>query len=151
METRMFFKKLQTHDLLYLKHEIEAIIEYKKDKNYTLIGDTNLSVRALNVLHRAGIRYVEEFATLKRIDCLKWRNCGWRSMKEFEDLLKEYGLKWIDEESVMNVYEVGVVFSSESSSTDNRITVKANSFNHAKVKVEKEIGRGEIISWIKRL
>ena len=151
METRAFFINLQTIDLLYLKYEIETILKYNKNKNCTSIMDVDLSVRALNVLHGSGIRYVEELATVSLRNCLKWRNCGKKSITEFENLLKERDLKWLDEESLMDMYEVGIVFSSESSSTDNRITVKANSFNHAEGKVRKMISEREIISWIKRL
>lgn len=153
METRVFFHKLQTPELLELKRELDTVIKYRKDKNYVLITDINYSVRACLVLRAAGIKYVEELATLKRTDCLKWRNCGWRTMKELEVLLKEHGLKWLDEESLMDVYEVGIILFSGAYSNDDFITVKASSFNHAEAKAiaKEQIGRGERINRIRRL
>lgn len=56
--------------------------------------DCNLSVRALCCCKSAGIETVADLAAYKKMDLLKFRNFGKKSITELDDFLSGLGLKW---------------------------------------------------------
>lgn len=56
------------------------------------ITDTFLSVRAKNCLFAAHISYVYEIVRYNKLDLLKFRNFGKKSLTEIEEFLRENGL-----------------------------------------------------------
>lgn len=57
-----------------------------------LIFDQDFSVRALNVLTKAGFKTLEELAQLSIEGLLKYRDLGKKSLDEIESQLRKYGL-----------------------------------------------------------
>lgn len=64
-----------------------------KLKNIKLV-DMELSVRALNCLKSAQIYTIGDLLEYDRMDLLKFRNFGNKSLNELDDLLTRLGLKW---------------------------------------------------------
>ena len=56
--------------------------------------DCNLSVRALCCCKSAGIETVSDLAACKKMDMLKFRGFGKKSITELDDFLSDLGLKW---------------------------------------------------------
>lgn len=56
--------------------------------------DCNLSVRALCCCKSAGIETVADLAAYKKMDMLKFRKFGKKSITELDDFLSGLGLKW---------------------------------------------------------
>ena len=58
------------------------------------LTDFDLSIRALNCLRAADIETVADLIAHKRIDLLRFRNFGKKSLTEIENLVSELGLKF---------------------------------------------------------
>lgn len=58
------------------------------------ITDCGFSVRCMNCLKGASIEYVYELAAKKRVDLLKFRNFGKKSLVEIDDFFKENGIEF---------------------------------------------------------
>lgn len=56
----------------------------------------DLSIRAYNICKREGIETLCDLTKLSRMDWLKFRDSGKRSMECIEDLLAKHGLSWAD-------------------------------------------------------
>ena len=56
--------------------------------------DCNLSVRALCCCKSAGIETVADLAAYKKMDILKFRSFGKKSITELDDFLSGFGLTW---------------------------------------------------------
>ena len=56
--------------------------------------DCNLSVRALCCCKSVGIETIADLAAYKKMDLLKFRNFGKKSITELDDFLSGLGLKW---------------------------------------------------------
>ena len=60
------------------------------------IEDCNLSIRTTNICKANGIETLGDLMKLHKTDCLKFRNCGKKSLIEFDDLLHDNGLDWAE-------------------------------------------------------
>ena len=60
----------------------------------TRIESLDFSVRALNVLRDADIKTLEELLQFKKMDLLRFRNMGRRTMTEIEEMLESRNLKF---------------------------------------------------------
>ena len=56
--------------------------------------DLEISIRALNVLSYPGITYLEGLSQYSRLDVLKFRNMGRKSMDEIEELMKQFNVSF---------------------------------------------------------
>ena len=54
----------------------------------------DLSIRAMSVCRMAGIKTLRDLTLMHRIDLLKFRNSGKKSLECLEDLLTKHGLTW---------------------------------------------------------
>ena len=62
----------------------------------TELVDMNLSVRTINCLKSAGVCTVGELVQCNKLELLKIRNFGKKSLWELDDLLDRLGLEWCD-------------------------------------------------------
>lgn len=60
----------------------------------TEVTDLNISLRALNCLKAADIDTLGDLVQYDKLDLLKFRNFGKKSLSELDDLLEDLGLKW---------------------------------------------------------
>jgi len=60
----------------------------------TNIDDLDLSVRARNGLKNAQVETLADLVKYNKMDLLKFRNCGAKSLSEIEELIKEKGLQF---------------------------------------------------------
>jgi len=74
--------------------EKEKVHEPPPDFNQMKLVDFDLSVRALNSLHIAGIKTVGQLIACTKMDLLKHRNFGIKSLNEIEELLHRLGLSF---------------------------------------------------------
>ena len=56
----------------------------------------DLSIRAYNICRREGIETLRDLTKLSRMDWLKFRDSGKKSMECIEELLAKHGLSWAD-------------------------------------------------------
>lgn len=56
----------------------------------------DLSIRAYNICKREGIETLGDLTKLSRMDWLKFRDSGKKSMECIDDLLAKHGLSWAD-------------------------------------------------------
>lgn len=56
----------------------------------------DLSIRAYNICKREGIETLGDLSKLSRMDWLKFRDSGKKSMECIDDLLAKHGLSWAD-------------------------------------------------------
>lgn len=56
----------------------------------------DLSIRAYNICKREGIETLSDLTKLSRMDWLKFRDSGKKSMECLDDLLAKHGLSWKD-------------------------------------------------------
>lgn len=56
----------------------------------------DLSIRAYNICKREGIETLRDLTKLSRMDWLKFRDSGKKSMECLDDLLSKHGLSWAD-------------------------------------------------------
>lgn len=74
----------------------------------TLVGDTPLSVRALNGSANAGVLYdapVRSLATLRRSTVARGKNLGAVSLAELDALIAHCGLAWADDSLLARTHE----------------------------------------------
>lgn len=78
----------EKEELLFLSLPVsEAVI------SATPIEDLDISIRAFNILRSHGIKTIEELVGYKKIDLLKFRHMGKRSLDEIVSILKERNLE----------------------------------------------------------
>ena len=76
-------------------HDDEALLTGASDKLLdTKIANLPLSVRALCVLKSADIETVRDLVRLTRMDMLKYRNSGRKTLTELDEWLEDNGLTW---------------------------------------------------------
>lgn len=56
----------------------------------------DLSIRAYNICKREGIETLGDLTKLSRMDWLKFRDSGKKSMECIDDMLAKHGLSWAD-------------------------------------------------------
>ena len=54
----------------------------------------DLSIRAMSICRMAGIKTLRDLTLMRKIDFLKFRNSGKKSLECLEDLLTKHGLTW---------------------------------------------------------
>lgn len=59
--------------------------------------DTDISVRAYNILARNGIENVEDLAKISSEEIMKWTNLGGRLLEEVLQLMKMYNVSFADQ------------------------------------------------------
>lgn len=72
------------------------MLKVKDGENMKLI-DTDISVRAYNILVRNGIENVEDLAKIPSEEIMKWTNLGRRSLEEVLRLMKKYNVSFADQ------------------------------------------------------
>ena len=73
------------HEEIVCNPELDIKIEdCKKD----------LSIRAMSICRMAGIKTLRDLTLMRKIDFLKFRNSGKKSLECLEDLLTKHGLTW---------------------------------------------------------
>jgi len=92
------YKKLEELERRIKKLEKLLKKIHGKEITYSLfdnimVTDLGLSVRANNAFLGAGIKTIEDLTEKKRIDLLKMRNIGKKTLEEIRKALYRYGLK----------------------------------------------------------
>ncbi|MBR6076922.1 MAG: DNA-directed RNA polymerase subunit alpha, partial [Paludibacteraceae bacterium] len=67
--------------------EQEALLDQK-------VTDMKLTVRTLNILKSNDIYTVRDLVRLKKLDWIKFRNGGKKSLAELDDFIQSIGLQW---------------------------------------------------------
>ncbi|MBR6140916.1 MAG: hypothetical protein IKQ37_04030 [Bacteroidaceae bacterium] len=70
-----------------LTPEQEALLDQK-------VTDMKLTVRTLNILKSNDIYTVRDLVRLKKLDWIKFRNGGKKSLAELDDFIQSIGLQW---------------------------------------------------------
>ncbi|MBI3500970.1 MAG: hypothetical protein HY063_04170 [Bacteroidetes bacterium] len=103
----------------HLKNFIEGLEFMKKELNvpavpaepmpvnYSIrfIDLDNINVRLVNCLKAADVETIGDLMSLTKIDLLKYRNFGKKSLKELEDILAKFGISWNGEHPQANSEE----------------------------------------------
>jgi len=71
--------------------EVPAVFNEMLDRKLT---DYSLSVRTLNCLKANGIETMRDLVRLQKIDWLKFRTSGKKSLMELDEFIKDHDLKW---------------------------------------------------------
>jgi hypothetical protein len=98
-ESLRFDVEILKHKRLVLSKS--KVLEQENIKNYPnheilnkKIYDMDVSVRLLNALNKADITTLGDVVSMKREDFLKFRNFGVKSLKELDEVLKDYKLSY---------------------------------------------------------
>lgn len=59
--------------------------------------DTDISVRAYNILVRNGIENVEDLSKISSEEIMRWSNLGRRSLEEVLQLMKKYNVSFAEQ------------------------------------------------------
>lgn len=86
-------KRLKDLDDLDIERTIQRTIQRTKEINID-IDSLDISVRAYNILKSANIKTIGDLASFSKDELRRFRNCGNRSIEEFEEILSSYGLKF---------------------------------------------------------
>lgn len=62
-----------------------------------------MSDRAKNILIEYKISSLEQLANTNWRDCLRWNNCGEKTMREFREILAKAGLKFKDDDDLLDL------------------------------------------------
>lgn len=83
--------KVENGEIVELKPKAPAVFDEMLDRPIT---DYPLSVRALNCLKSADINTLRELVRITKMDLLKFRNFGRKSISELSDFIKDHDLTW---------------------------------------------------------
>lgn len=92
------YSQLDTETLVRIRSTIKSVLWDRSKTERIPIKSTDISIRAMNLCDLMDVVYVDELASLGRRNILKVKNMGVRSLEEFDILLKQYNLKWSDNE-----------------------------------------------------
>jgi DNA-directed RNA polymerase subunit alpha len=75
------------------KEEKEEQEEVVNENLYKTVDELELSVRSMNCLEKAGIKYIGDLVVRTEHEMLKQKNFGRKSLQEIKDTLKSMGLR----------------------------------------------------------
>ena len=93
------YHSLDTDTLKLINVVVNRIIQNRQKTDRIYLHFTDLSIRAMNICERLQLIYLDELAACNKKDLIQNKNIGLRTIKEYDQVLKHYNLKWADDET----------------------------------------------------